>query len=50
MVYIPTSIEVSEDEETVQLCVTLSTREPTERDFNVILVTSNNTGKLFMFY
>jgi hypothetical protein len=38
-------MSISEDNGTVQVCATLSSIEPTERDFNITLATSDGTGK-----
>jgi tellurite resistance protein len=38
-------MSVSEDAATVQVCATLSAIEPTERDFNITVATSDGTGK-----
>ena len=41
---IPSMIETREGNGVLEVCVTLIVKEPTQRDFNMSLMTSNDTG------
>ena len=44
-VTVPAMLSVGEGNETVEVCILLSAIDATERDFPVMLATSNGTGK-----
>ena len=43
--HIPSMIETSEGSRVLEVCLALRVEEPTQRDFNISLMTNNDTGK-----